>query len=387
MRIALATSSYAPYVGGVEEHVRNVARVLRERGHEVVVWTVDRDGRSGVREVDGIEVRDLPAPLPARSLPALARFALRLPGAALSWWGAFRALRPDVIHVHCFGPNGSYARVLARRTRTPLVISAHGETIADDAAVFTTSRFAIDSLQRGLAGADAVTACSRVALEDLARFGLAPGRGRVVFNGIDLEEPTGEVPPGVEGRYIAAVGRLQPVKGFDLLVEAFARAGLDGDVQLVIGGDGPEQAALRQRAEQLGVGGRVHLPGRLDRGQVTALLEQAEAVVVPSRFEAFGITVLEAWRAASPVIATNRGGPGEFVRDAIDGFLVDPLDVESLAAALRSLSGDPATAARVGAAGAERVRDFSWEHAVDAYESLYGTLPGAQAETAERDIT
>ncbi len=187
MRIALATSSYDPYVGGVEEHVRNVARELRDRGHDVVVWTVDRDGGFGVREVGGVEVWDLPAPLPARSIPAMLRFALRMPSAALRWRRAFRAHRPDLIHVHCFGPNGTYARVLAKRTRTPLILTTHGETLADDAGVFMSSRFAMESLRAGVAQADVVTGCSRVALDDLeARFGLAAGRGAVVFNGVDL---------------------------------------------------------------------------------------------------------------------------------------------------------------------------------------------------------
>ena len=388
MRIALATSSYEPHVGGVEEHVRNVARVLVERGHEVVVWTIDREGGAAVREVDGIEVRDLPAPLPARSPSGLLRFALRAPWAWARWRGAFRSHRPDLIHVQCFGPNGTYSRVLAKRTGTPLVITSHGETLADDAGVFTRSRFAIGSLRAGLAAAAAVTGCSQVVLDDLeARFGLDPALGQVVFNGIDLVEPAGTAPPGATGRFVAAVGRLQPVKGFDLLVEAFARADLPSDVRLVIGGDGPELDGLRNEAVRLGVGERLVLPGRLDRGTVGALWAAAGVGVVPSRFEAFGISALEIWRAGSALIATTRGGPAEFVRDGVDGILVDPLDVEELARALRELLSDPARASLLGVAGAERVRSFTWDRAVDAYESVYRDVAGAHAETAETDIT
>ncbi|MGA0567138.1 glycosyltransferase family 4 protein [Rathayibacter sp. KR2-224] len=388
MRIALATSSYDPYVGGVEEHVRNVARILRARGHDVVVWTIERDGRFGVREVDGIEVWDLPAPLPARSVPSMLRFAIRMPQAALHWRRAFRSHRPDVIHVHCFGPNGTYARLLAARTGTPLVITSHGETVADDAGVFTHSRFAIDSLRKGLAAAAAVTGCSRVVLEDLTvRFGLAPGRGVVVFNGIDLDEPVGVPPAGVDGRYICAVGRVQKMKGFDLLIEAFARAELPPDIRLIIGGAGPELDALRRQADRLGIGERVVLPGRLDRPTVGALREGAYIGVMPSRFEAFGIAALEVWRGRSALVATTHGGAPEFVTHSSDGLLVDPLDVDALAGALRTLTDEPGLAAQLSAAGAERVRSFTWERAVDAYESVYGDLPAAHAETADTDIT
>ncbi|GAB3800216.1 glycosyltransferase family 1 protein [Humibacter antri] len=381
MRIALATSSYDPYVGGVEEHVRNVARILRDRGHEVVVWTIDRQGGHRIRRVDGIEVRELPAPLPARSVRGMLGFALRVPFAALRWRRAFRAHRPELIHVHCFGPNGTYARVLAGRTGTPLVITAHGETLADDAGVFAHSRFAVDSLRKGLAAAAAVTGCSQAALDDLvARFGLAGDRGVVVFNGIDLDESVGTPPDGVGGRYISAVGRLQRMKGFDLLIGAFARAGLPEDVRLVIGGGGPELDELRRQAEVLGVGDRVVLTGWLNRATVGALRLGSVIGVMPSRFESFGIAALEVWRAGVALVATTHGGPPEFVTDGEDGLLVDPTDIDAMAGALRSLIADPARAEALGAAGARRVRSFSWDHAVDAYEAVYRGVSDTQAE-------
>lgn len=372
MRIALATSSYAPYVGGVEEHVRNLARVLRDRGHDVVVWTIDREGDYGQRMVDGIEVWDLAAPLPARSFRAMLSFAGRLPRAALRWRRAFRAHRPDVIHVQCFGPNGTYARILAARTRTPLVVSAHGETLADDTGLFTESRFAANSLRRGLAQAAAVTGCSQVTIDDLVtRFGLRAGRGVVVFNGIDLDERAGERPAGAEGRYIAAVGRVQSMKGFDLLIRAFARAQLPDDVRLVIGGGGPEIESLRSLSEELGVSGRVFLPGWLDRPSVVALRQDASIGVVPSRFEPFGIAALEVWRAGTPLIATNRGGPPEFVHDGVDGLLIDPEDVQRLAASLGELLSDPQRARALALTGAEHVKEFTWGRVADTYEDVY----------------
>lgn len=384
MRIALATSSYAPHVGGVEEHVRNVARTLRERGHDVVIWTIDREGGHGVRSVDGMAVWDLPAPLPARSSRALLNFALRVPRAALHWRRAFRAHRPDVIHVQCFGPNGTYARVLAGLTRTPFVVSTHGETLADDDAVFTRSRLAMNSLRRGLAEASAVTGCSRVALDDLvARFGLEPGRGIVVFNGIELDEPASSSPV-IDGRYVTAVGRLQRVKGFDLLVRAFARAGLPSDVRLVIGGGGPEHDNLRSLAEDLGVGDRLALTGWLERPQVLSLQRGALVGVVPSRFEAFGIAVLELWRAGTPLVATTRGGPPEFVREGEDGILVDPEDEEQLAEALRVLVGDAGERDPLAAAGSARVTDFTWDRVADAYEVIYERIAQPPIDAAAR---
>lgn len=375
MRIALATSSYAPYVGGVEEHVRNVAARLRDRGHEVVVWTIDRDGRAGVREHDGVQVWDLPAPLPARDGRALGRFVLAGPAAWLRWRRAWRAFRPDVIHVHCFGPNGTYARLLARRTHTPLVVTSHGETIADDAGLFDESWLARDSLSKALRAAHAVTAPARVVLADLEkRFGFAAGRGVIVPNGIDPHEAVDDIAVTAPGPYVAAVGRIQRMKGFDLLLEAFARADLPRDMRLVIGGDGPERPVLRRQAENLGIADRVELPGQLARGQVSRLLAGARMAVVPSRFEAFGIAALEAWRAGAPLIVTSRGGPPEFVTDGVDALLVEPEDIDQLARAMRRLAGDGALADALAAAGTKRVSDYSWDSVAVGYEAIYGGL-------------
>jgi len=375
MRIALATSSFSPYVGGVEEHVRHVALALRRHGHDVVVWTISRDGSSAVRTVDGIEVHDLPAPLPARSAGDLARFALRVPRAAFRWWRAARSFRPDLIHVHCFGPNGTYARYVGDLTRTPMVLTSHGETLADDHGVFTQSRLARKSLRAALRTAAAVTGCSQLVVDDLVdRFGLEPGRGVVVFNGIEADEAAEEAVPGLPDRYVAAIGRLQRVKGFDLLLEAYAASGVAPQVGLVIGGDGPEAAVLRRRAEALGVGRHVLLPGRLSRGQVAAVLDRADVAVVPSRFEAFGITALEAWRAGAPLVGTSRGGMPEFVRDGVDGVIVDPEDTDALSKAIAALVADPAGARRLAAAGRARVPSFSWEHVAARYQTLYAGI-------------
>ena len=80
-RVALISSSYAPYVGGVEQHVRQVAHELEAQGFGVEVWTVDRGEHLGTRDIDGIVVRYLPAPLPARHLKAMLSFLVRMPPA------------------------------------------------------------------------------------------------------------------------------------------------------------------------------------------------------------------------------------------------------------------------------------------------------------------
>lgn len=373
-RVALVASSFTPAVGGVEEHVRHVAAVLAAGGHDVVVWTADRGLPDAPDEVDGVRVRRLPTPMPARRPGPLLRFAARAPLAAWRWWRAFAADRPDVLHVQCFAPTGAWAAWLARTVRRPLVLSAHGETFMDADQVFDRSALLRRALVRALARADAVTGCSAYTLRDLERrFGLAPGRGVVVPNGVDPAEPPAVVPPALPARYLLAVGRAVRPKGFDLLLDAFARADLAG-VDLVVGGDGPELAGLIDRAHALGVADRVHLPGRLGRGEVVAAMAGALALVVPSRVEAFGIVVLEGWRAGVPVVVTAHGGPAEFVTDGVDGLVVDPQDTAALSGALRAVVADEALARRLGERGKEVVRRFTWDRVARDYEAIYASV-------------
>ena len=217
-RVALVSSSYAPYVGGVEEHVRQVARELRGDGVDVEVWTVDRGEALGVREVDGSD-RAVPADAaPGRIARELrSRFLGRLPHAWRSGPMPDVASARDVLHVQCFGPNGVYALALHRRFGIPLVVTSHGETVADDRAVFARSALLRAALRRVPRAAVAVTAPSRFVIDDLRRsFGLVGGT--VVPNGVEPRRRSrAEEAPALQGRYLLAVGRLGSMKGFDLL--------------------------------------------------------------------------------------------------------------------------------------------------------------------------
>ncbi|MFV0462181.1 MAG: glycosyltransferase family 4 protein [Nostocoides sp.] len=375
-RVALVSSSYAPHVGGVETHVREVARELSAAGLAIEVWTVSRDGADRTAEIDGVTVRYLPAPLPRRSVAGLLSMMWHAPGAARSWWRAYRSFRPDMLHVQCFGPNGQYAYAMHRLLRIPLIVSSHGETFTDDHCVFDNSVLARRGLRAAIGGA-VVTACSPLVAEELVnRFGAR--QVTVVPNGVTAQ---GALVRGRRpGAPIVAVGRLEWVKGFDILLRAYSMvSGTPGG--LVIAGDGQEREALRGLARRLGIEDLVSFPGLLDAGDVATLLAGAYAAVVPSRKEAFGIIVLEAWAAGTPVIATLGTGPAAFVRDGIDGLLVPAQDEAALAAALERLVADPGFAGGLGAAGAARVGEFTWAATAREYLRLYDGLADRSGES------
>ncbi len=385
-RVALLPSAYPPSVGGVEELTRHLALALVAAGDDVEVWTGNPDDREPetVEVREGLVVRRFPMPLPASSLAALSHVASTGPHTMRSLRRAVASFRPDILHVQCFGPNGAYATGLARMTGLPLVVTLQGETQMDDGDLFNVSRVMKASLRAGLRSAAAVTACSAFSLGDaIARFGLRPGSGVVIPNGVSLDgsgyPASGPVvgPLGAPGDspYVLALGRVVEKKGFDLLLAGYAAMDpADRTADLVIGGTGPALEQLQSQAEESGIGDRVHFLGRLTREQVETAMAGAEVFVMPSRLEPFGIVVLEAWRAGTAVIATSRGGPPEFVRDGIDGVLVDPFDKVAVAEALGRLLSDDDLRRSLAMAGQARVGEFAWPVVADRYRNLYSSV-------------
>jgi glycosyltransferase involved in cell wall biosynthesis len=161
------------------------------------------------------------------------------------------------------------------------------------------------------------------------------------------------------------------MKGFDLLIDAYGRSGLSPTHRLLIAGDGPEREALSQVARQCGVLEQITFLGRIGPQDVADAMAGSRAVVVPSRSEAFGIVALEAWRSGTALIMTSRGGASEFVRDGVDGLLVDPLDAEALADAMVTLASDEAVRDALAARGHARLHEFTWHRVAERYLRLY----------------
>ena len=375
-RVALLPSAYVPTLGGVQELTRHLARHLQGLGDEVEVWTTVNDDPTGprVEELDGVRIRRFPMPLPSANPVVGLGSIVGGAGTLRQMCRAAREFRPDVLHVQCFGPNGIYATGVSRLTGIPLVISLQGETRMDDTDIFEVSSTLRFGLRSGIRRASVVTGCSGFTLLDAEqRFGLEPGSGRVVFNGV-AEEASASPAVDTE-RYVLAVGRVVEKKGFDLLIRAWARISSDQpDVELVIAGDGPALPELRRLAETLGVSSRVRFFGRASRDQVAALMISAEAFVMPSRLEPFGIVILEAWRAGAAVICTNRGGPPEFVENGRTGMLVDPFDQEDMAATIDRVLASSTLRKLLSANGSEQVKDFYWTVVAERYREVYASV-------------
>ena len=187
-----------------------------------------------------------------------------------------------------------------------------------------------------------------------------------------------------KGVRFAFMGRLIDLKCVDLLLDALAKC--PPSYELVVIGDGPMRPALEAQVQRLGLGERVTFRGHITQLQCSAALVDSDALVLPSIRECGGAVVLEAMALGLPVIATDWGGPQDYL-DASTGILVEPNGpagfVEGLRAALVRLGESPELRAQLGAAGRQRVeREFDWERKIDRMLDIYAdaaNLPRAAA--------
>ncbi len=173
-----------------------------------------------------------------------------------------------------------------------------------------------------------------------------------------------------EQQRIVAVGRLVDQKGFDLLIEAFAQiADRFPDWKLVIWGEGEDRQALEQQRDQLGMQSRIELPG-ISR-EYGGWIESADAFVLSSRYEGWGIALLEAMAAGQPVIAFDcQWGPGEMINHGVDGLIVPRENIGGLASAMAAVIADPALRLRLGKAARKSARRFTPEAAGAAWDQV-----------------
>jgi glycosyltransferase involved in cell wall biosynthesis len=171
-----------------------------------------------------------------------------------------------------------------------------------------------------------------------------------------------------EGAPLAlALGRLHPNKGFDVLIEALARA---PGIHLWLAGEGPERARLETRAERLAVAQRVRFLGW--REDTAALLAASDMLVCPSRHEPLGNVVIEAWAAGTPVVAAASAGPAALIRDGVTGLLVPVEDADALARAMTRLAENRTVRGELAAAGRSTyAAEFSESVVVAQYREFF----------------
>lgn len=388
MKIAYVTFEYPPFIiGGAGVHATHMTRQLAQLGHELVIFTPAMGGRAQLEEP--------PPNIKVVRIPILAK----LPFQALHYWlrlpreirNTEREGKFDIVHINGF----SYWFVQRRIADAPHVLTIHH--LATDAV--RNNQLSLISRLRDISGensiffsyiekrcirsADRIIAVSKFTRDQIRRkYSIVESNVDVIYNGIDenhttishcdlndvrnrLEIPTKPV--------ILFVGRINdPRKGLDILLQAFKLVSETVDATLLIVGKGAieEVTGLDEDLRK-----KIIVAGYVDEETLRIVYALCDVYVSPSRLEGFGLTILEAYAAGKPVVATNVGAIPELLEHGRNGSLVASEDPEGMAAEIISFLENPSLSIAIGLANKEYVRNtFSWNESARRLEKIYEQL-------------
>ena len=386
MRV-LVVNDYGTPSGGAELQSLRFRDLLRERGHDAMLFSSDAQP---VAVAPSSDLLCFGSRGIAGRLTQVAN-----PWAAAALRRAIASFRPDVIHVRMFLSQLS-PLILPVLRDTPamlhvvnyqLICPLNTKLLPDGGTC--THRAGAVCRQEGCVSAlgHARFAAQRAmwdAWRDAIDVVVANSRwtaARLTADGIPVEDtlsygivPRGPRPPLAPRPTVAFVGRLFPKKGVDVLLRAFARVReAVPDALLRVVGDGPARSALDALSRSLGIAEAVEMLGFVPNPRVPSAVGDAWVQAVPSLWEEpFGIVTVEAMMRGTALVASNTGGPSEVVRHGETGLLVPPGNVDALAAALIALVGDRELARRLGARGYEvACTDFTEQAMMDRATRLY----------------
>ncbi len=400
MKVLAITSSYPRYDGDpTAPFIEAITRHLASRGHSIhMVLPENREWNRPAVE-DGVQYHPfrysprrtwtpwgysesleagvrIRRPLYALA-PAVAASAFRTCNSVLSRGGF------DLVHAHWVVPNGPIGALVAQRHKLPLVISLHGSDISLSQKSGWIGRLARSSFAR----AAAVTAPSEDLLARARGLG-AKGQLEVIPYGADVSAFVADSVTALRVRQrlgvsadqtvVCGIGRFVHWKGFEYLIEAFAKASFAvPNIRLVFVGDGDLRDELQDRAQSLGVSETVMFAGMASRDEMPGYLAAADIVVVPSIHYAGYVdglpnVALEAMAAGKALVASRVGGLPQLVESGENGVLVDERDSDALADAIVSLARDPELRSRMGENGRALIRDsMNWDVVAGRFEAVY----------------
>ncbi len=286
----------------------------------------------------------------------------------------------DVLHAHYAIPHavGAYlAKQMARPRRVSTVVTLHGTDITlvgSQPSFFPITRFSIRESDRATAVSEWLKAKTGEVFRLKTRVCVTPN-----FVNTELFTPGARdggreklAPDGVP--VVMHASNFRPVKNIPAVLRVFARIRRELHARLVMIGEGPEKPAALHLAHDLGISEDVVFLGSIY--EIEDILPASDLFLLPSEHESFGLVALEAMSAEVPVVATDRGGTREFIRDGVTSFLRDPSDVEGMAEAGLRVLRDEEFRREMGRAARRDVKErFDVETGVDAYVAIYQSLP------------
>ncbi len=366
MKIAILVPLFPPrWLAGTEVATYNIAKHLAQRQHEVHVITWLDEGlpkesiedRFHIHRISGQKVKFL----------GVMSFWVKI------FW-LLKKINPDIVHVQSIGM-GMPAFLAKKLLRKPYVVWGRGSE------VYLPWQHKKPISKLVLRNADAAIALTEDMKREMQK--ICDREVSVIPNGLDLErfenlsrdEMRGKLQAKAGEKLVIFVGRFRPDKGVRYLIEAMEIIRQKGQpVKLILGGEGPEEENLKQLVEQLNLGSCINFIGQIPNEKVPQYMVAAHVFALSSLSEGFPNVVLEAMASGLPIVASKVGGLTEIVRDAENGFLVEPKNPEQMAEKVSLLLNNDDLRQRISRNNKEKVKEYSWGSAVSKLERLYQSL-------------
>lgn len=390
---------YPPVViGGLGRHVHHLSTALAAAGHDVVVLCRRPSDTDPSTHPSSDEVSEGVRVIAAAQDPHEFSFgedmmawtlamghAMVRAGLSLKIDGGQQLWRPDLVHAHDWLV-AHPGIALAEFYDVPLVSTIHA-TEAGRHSGWVSGRLSrqVHAVESWLVReSDSLITCSASMRDEITElFGPGLAQTTVIRNGIDSARwPFARRLPRNGPPELLFVGRLEYEKGIQDLIAALPRIRrAHPGTTLTVAGDGTQQDWLTECSRKHRVLKATRFVGRLDHEELLAQLQRADAAVLPSHYEPFGLAALEAAAAGTPLVASNVGGLGEAVIDGETGVSCPPRDVPALASAVCSVLDDPAAAQHRAVVARDRLSaDFDWDTVADETAQVY-----LAAKRGERD--
>jgi len=391
-RIALVSVHTSPLArlggretGGMNVYVRETATELARLGYAVDVFTRDDGAQNGI-VCPSAGVRVIALEAGPRTPLEKEEIAEHLPG-FLNAVRAFRereGVRYSAVHSH-YWMSGWVGRHLQRLWDVPHVTMFHtlGEVKRRARMEEQESARRIEAERLVAATADRIVVASAHERDLLVRLYNAPERRiRVIPCGVNLERfhpidraaARASLGLPVDRQIALFVGRLEPLKGIEILIDAIGELEDSRPELVIVGGDeraAPYQARLREQALALGIGDRTHFVGAVPQDSLAAYYSAADVCVVPSFYESFGLVALEAMACGTPVVASRVGGLVGTVRDGESGYLIPWRCPQPFSDKIDLLLTNDELRRALGAAAQERAQRFRWSAVAAELSALY----------------
>jgi rhamnosyl/mannosyltransferase len=373
LKVLLVNKLYYPHIGGVEHHVRDLARGLKSHV-DVRVLAANTGPKTVIEKIDGVDVYKIFSLGRFRSAPLAPTFG--------KW---LKRLKSDIYHFHFPNPTGELAYLL---TRPPgkLIVTYHSDIIRQKILLQIYQSF----LKRFLHLADKIVVQSPNLVDSSPYLGNHRNKIVIVPAGIEtnnfrLTEDIRRKVESIKSIYSSPIifflGRLIYYKGLEYLITAMSNV----KAKLLIAGEGPLREQLQRQAFQADIAKKIVFLGKLSEDEKIAFYHACDIFVLPSveTSEAYGLVQLEAHACGKPVVSTNLPTGVPYVNlDGITGIVVPPRDSKALSGALNRLLADSELRLRLGENARKRVeREFNFELMIKKTLSIYQEIAQEQKQT------